>query len=102
MIQCHNFLLRADMNGDSIVTVSDLWMQFKTIWFMPSNFVVEKVLGAPALAQFLEFNCSSGQGFIGGAASMIFWVVSVVIFSALVVGIGQLTKTHLLSEKRRA
>lgn len=44
MFKCQNVLPRADMNGDYVYTISDLWLQIKTVYLLPANFLVDAAL----------------------------------------------------------
>jgi len=86
VLQCQNFLPRADMNGDYAYTISDLWLQIKTVFHMPAKLLVEALANFQGVAQFLELTCWSGESLIGGAFSLLAWaVVLTVVSTALVV-----------------
>jgi hypothetical protein len=86
MLQCQNILPRADMNGDYLYTISDLWMQIKTVFHMPAKLLVEAIATSPGVAQFLELTCWSGESVFGGVFSLIAWsVVLTVVSTALVI-----------------
>ncbi len=89
---CRDLLLRTDMNGDCLFDTSDLGMRTKTICSIPSNRVVESALGLPTVARFNDLDCPSVQGSIGGAACVILWAVSFVIFSAPDIDIAHFTR----------
>ena len=65
----------ADMNGDGVVTISDVWLWFEWLYFYPGDGVVWVVGTAlPAAARFLEvtpasYGAASGSGII----SLLIW-----------------------------
>lgn len=93
MLQCQNFLPRADMNGDYVYTISDLWLQIKTVFHMPAKLLVEALATFPGVAQFLELTCWSGESLIAGAFSLAAWaVVLIAVSTALVLTANSLEK----------
>lgn len=88
MLQCQNFLPRADMNGDYVYTISDLWLQIKTVFHLPAKLLVEALDTFPGVAQFLELTCWSGESLIGGAFSLIAWAVVLTVVSTALVMTG--------------
>ena len=63
----------ADMNGDGVVTITDVWLWFKWLYFMPGDFLVA-VVGPTALGRFLELTTSSYGSFGSGFLSFILWM----------------------------
>lgn len=85
MLQCQNFLPHADMNGDYVYTISDLWLQIKTVFHMPAKLLVEALASFPGVAQFLELTCWSGESVFGGVFSLIAWAVVLIAVSTALV-----------------
>jgi len=55
----------ADMTGDGIVTISDIWAWVGWLFYYPGDFVIYYMLSHKDLAQFLELTPQH----YGGAAS---------------------------------
>ncbi len=71
----------ADMNGDGTVTISDVWLWCKWLYFMPGDLVVAMV-GPTAFGRFLELTTSSYGSAGSGFLSVILWMlVSGVVIS---------------------
>lgn len=65
----------ADMNGDGAVTISDVWLWFKWLYFYPGDgflFATEK--WAPKLAQFFELSVATYSGGFSGVMSFFVWL----------------------------
>lgn len=80
---CERFALAADMNGDALTTITDVWLWSKTVFLLPSNFVTAVFQGRDgnsAIAQFFEMNCSTGQSWGGAIFSFLMWLA---VLSAL-------------------
>jgi hypothetical protein len=92
MFECQNILPRADMNGDYAYTITDLWLQLKTVFLLPANALVDFMRASPGLGDFLELNCWSGHGFIGGVASTVLWLVAIALVGAALALPGRYTK----------
>lgn len=87
MFQCQNIFPRVDMNGDYVYTISDLWLQIKTVFFIPARLLVEVLASFPGVARFLELNCWSGESVMGGAVSMLAWFFAIgIVGSVLMAG----------------
>ncbi|MBN9370970.1 hypothetical protein [Hydrogenophaga sp.] len=86
MFQCQNFLPRADMNGDQIYTITDLWLQIKAIWLIPGNVGLEVLASVPGAVQFLELDCWSASGFIGAIVSGYLWGLVIMIVGSILMG----------------
>jgi len=69
----------ADMNHSGAVTISDVWLWAKWLYFYPGDgllyFVIRK---APALAKFFEISSNSYGGVFSGLVSFLVWL-SIVI-----------------------
>lgn len=71
------------MNGDYVYTISDLWLQIKTVYLLPTNFLVDAALPSSPLARFLELDCWSAHGFVGAILSAYLWWVILMMVGGL-------------------
>jgi hypothetical protein len=66
----------ADMNSEGIITVSDVWLWVKWLFFYPGDLLLQVIVNyAPALATFLELAPSSFGGWGSGTISFFAWLV---------------------------
>ena len=73
----------ADMNGDGAVTVSDLWLWAKWLYFYPGDLFFYGLMSGPkALASFFELSPANYGGIVSGALSLFVWLI-VWAFSAV-------------------
>jgi hypothetical protein len=66
----------ADMNGDGFVTITDVWMWLKWLYFYPGDgllYLVEKVL--PGVANFFEVSALTYGGGFSGIFSFFVWLI---------------------------
>lgn len=64
----------ADMNGDLAVTISDVWLWIKWLYFYPGDSLVATILkGLPSVAAFFEMSESSYGGAFAGIVSIPLW-----------------------------
>jgi hypothetical protein len=89
MFQCQNVLPRADMNGDQIYTITDLWFQAKAVWLIPGNVLLEFLASVPGVVRFLELNCHSASGAIGAIVSGFLWGIALTAVGAILIGAGK-------------
>lgn len=61
------------MNRDGVVTISDVWLWFKWLYFYPGDVVLEVILKIPGLATFLEVSDASFGGSASGIMSAPVW-----------------------------
>lgn len=81
---CQRFTFAQDMNGDFAYTISDLWLQFKVAWLLPSNFAASILHDWPWVGSFLEIDCMTGRGALGGVFSAFVWfLLFMVVLSVL-------------------
>lgn len=80
---CQRFAFARDMNGDFAYTISDLWLQFKMAWLLPSNFAASILHDWPQVGSFLEIDCMTGRGAFGWMFSALFWFALLVFVSAV-------------------
>lgn len=73
-----------DMNHSGSVTISDVWLWFKWLYFYPGDslvyFLVNKV---PEIGQFFEVSYASYGGVLSGVASFIVWIIAIGILGAI-------------------
>jgi hypothetical protein len=62
----------ADMNGDGRVTISDVWLWFKWLYFYPGDGLIY-LMGNTKLGNFLELSANSYGGFWSGVVSFLLW-----------------------------
>lgn len=69
-------MLRADMNYDGLVTISDIWLWIKWLFFLPGDSTIWLVTDRVyRLAIFLELSAADYGGWLSGFLSVFFWVV---------------------------
>jgi hypothetical protein len=74
----------ADMNGDGVVTISDVWLWFKWLYFYPGDGLLYfLVRGAESIAKFFEVTPDSFGGAFSGVASFFAWLIVLGGFAAL-------------------
>jgi hypothetical protein len=69
----------ADMNYDHSITISDLWLWFKWLYFYPGDFILSIVIDTK-LGLFFELTKSNYGGYFSGIISIIIWVIIFVSF----------------------
>jgi len=73
-----------DMNYSGSVTISDVWLWFKWLYFYPGDglvyFLVSKV---PKIGQFFEITYNSYGGILSGVVSFFVWVIALGILGAI-------------------
>lgn len=80
---CKRFAFARDMNGDLAYTISDLWLQFKMVFLLPSNFAASILHDWPGIGSFLEIDCMTGRGALGWMVSALVWFALLVFVSAV-------------------
>jgi hypothetical protein len=78
------FGFSTDMNGDGIVTITDLWWMFKYVFFGPGDLLVCALYPTRA-GQFFEISVDSLYGWGSGVISLIVWsfaLISVATYKA--------------------
>jgi uncharacterized iron-regulated membrane protein len=67
----------ADMNYDGAVTISDVWLWVKWLYFYPGDlFLAGLMSGFPGVARFFEITSGSYGGFFSGVLAAIVWLVA--------------------------
>ena len=70
----------ADMNYSGSVTISDIWLWFKWIYFYPGDGVVYFIVNkATDISHFLEMTYSDYGGIFSGFISFFVWLIASVI-----------------------
>ncbi|RWO96929.1 hypothetical protein [Mesorhizobium sp.] len=73
-----DMLAAADRNMDGVVTISDLWLLAKGIFFLPGNYLLTHLLmHMPDVAIFWEIDAGSLYGFWAGALSVLGWMIAI-------------------------
>lgn len=74
----------ADMNYSGSITISDVWLWFKWLYFYPGDgFIYFLINGVSDIGRFLEITYSDYGGMLSGVVSFIVWVVGLGILGAL-------------------
>jgi hypothetical protein len=74
----------ADMNHSGAVTISDVWLWFKWLYFYPGDGVVYFLIHqATDIGVFLEITSSSYGGILSGIISSLVWILVVVFLVRL-------------------
>lgn len=64
----------ADMKSDGALTISDIWLWFKWLYFMPGDSLISNI-GPTNLGRFLEMGPHSYGGFGSGVMSLFLWLL---------------------------
>ncbi|TLF45098.1 hypothetical protein FEI13_18445 [Halomonas urmiana] len=74
----------ADMNYSGSVTISDIWLWFKWLYFYPGDgFVYFLVNKAASIGHFFEITYSSYGGVLSGVVSFFVWVFVLSVIGAI-------------------
>jgi len=74
----------ADMNYSGAVTISDVWLWFKWLYFYPGDGLLYSIInGAPPIATFFEITFNSYSGFFSGFVSFFCWLFVLAMFTNL-------------------
>lgn len=75
----------ADMNFDGIVTISDVWLWCKWLYFYPGDLVLRVTMdGFPGLARFLELTEGSYGGVVPYVLSLVLWPMASAALAGIV------------------
>lgn len=78
------WIFEADMNADRVISISDVWLWMKWIYFAPGDFALLLLMSkAPRLAMFLEIDVFSIFGWLSGMLSAAFFIIVISVLSAL-------------------
>jgi hypothetical protein len=70
----------ADMNGDGVTTISDVWLWLKWAFFAPADWLLLITMYyATSVALFLEMTPSMLSGRFSGITSGFFWLIALAI-----------------------
>jgi hypothetical protein len=67
------------MNGDGMVTISDVWLWLKWIFFAPGDFLLLVLMKyGTSVALFLEITPANISGVLSGVISAFVWFVMII------------------------
>lgn len=75
----------ADMNFSGAVTISDVWLWIKWLYFYPGDLMVSFFVNkAPSLGQFFEITYQNYGGIFSGIFSFFAWIFifMIILFSS--------------------
>jgi len=64
----------ADMNHTGSITISDVWLWFKWLYFYPGDYIINLLIGTD-MGRFLEVSYYSYGGILSGIISFIIWII---------------------------
>jgi hypothetical protein len=65
----------ADMNSDGSVTISDVWLWFKWLYFYPGDGLLHLLMkGFPDITDFFEITEFNYGGLLSGIISFVIWL----------------------------
>lgn len=64
-----------DQNLDGMITISDVWLWFKWLYFLPGDVLIATLVGTPEGA-FFEVSSSSLMGTTSGVVSGFAWLAT--------------------------
>ena len=74
-----------DMNYDGSITISDVWLWFKWLYFYPGDYLIRLVINkTPELAHFLEISHESYGETLSGIISLIVWGIGILVTLGLI------------------
>lgn len=74
----------ADMNHSGSITISDVWLWVKWLYFYPGDgFVYFLINKTPAIGNFFEFTYSSYGGVFSGIISFFIWFIALAIIGLM-------------------
>ena len=66
----------ADMNQSGAITISDVWLWFKWLYFYPGDYLLYIVIDRlPSAANFFEITPESYGGILSGFFSLLTWLI---------------------------
>ena len=75
MFDPRQWLFVADMNYSGSVTISDIWMWCKWLYFYPGDMAIHFLVNtAPVVGRFLEVSYTDYGGILSGVVSFILWI----------------------------
>ena len=83
----------ADMNHDGAVTISDVGLWLKWLYFYPGDLLHYSILSlAPGVAQFLELSPSSYGGWGSGIVSAFVWMIVLPMLAIFLAAVASSTR----------
>jgi len=79
------FRFVADLTGDGLFTISDVWAWFKWVYYAPGDLIAILLLDT-SLGNFLELSSDSLSGLGSGVASLLLWLLLLGFFAAALDG----------------
>jgi hypothetical protein len=76
----------ADMNGDGVFTISDVWLMAKYVYFAPGDALILSVMAvSPKLATFFEIDAGWLYGWVSSVISGIiwFWMFGTILWASI-------------------
>ncbi len=68
------FTFYADQNVDGVLTISDVWLWFKWVFFLPGDFILAALTGS-TIGNFFELSQDSLMGWGSGVFSFFVWLL---------------------------
>lgn len=85
MVNLRQWTFIADMNYSGSITISDVWLWFKWLFFYPGDFFVYFLINnTPSIGHFFEITYSSYGGVFSGIVSFIVWIIALGLIGAIV------------------
>ena len=76
--------LALDMNGDGLITITDIGHWLKTVFYMPGEIVVNTIDRVHPLSRFFELTSASCHGHIAVFLSGVVWGATALAISLMV------------------
>ena len=74
----------ADMNYNGSITISDVWLWFKWLYFYPGDVLIYFLVNStPSIRHFFEITSSSYGGVFSGIVSYVIWILSIGFIAAI-------------------
>jgi hypothetical protein len=92
----------ADMNYDGLVTISDVWLWFKWLFFYPGDFIILYTIKILApLATFFEISTDNYGGWLSGILSIISWLIIFKIIKNIFVTADSINIEHIFKKPKK-
>lgn len=76
--------LRADMNWDGVVSISDVGLWLKWFYFLPGDFVYKTLMKSDVAATFFELSPASYGNEISAVMSFFGWIIFILLAAAAI------------------
>ncbi len=74
-----------DINYDGVVTISDVWLWFKWLFFYPGDGLIYLMITkTPKVAQFLEISYKNYGGILSGVISFFSWIIFFILLKYVI------------------